>query len=235
MLELLVWCVCGMALSAALGAMVVRTKETLQFATRRTCSVCAVPARPVDLFPVAGYVAMHARCYRCQSVQPWQYLLIDVVAGVAFLWLGARAGVNVGTLALGVAVILLCYVAWFDYRAHRVPERLVVPAALLALVGNWWLGASLFSVIFGGLLLGSFAAVQHLLSDRLLSGGEVRLHMAVGFLLGIVGGVYALVVSYVLGALVGLYLLRSQRVVAHGHVPHAFFLILSALALLFLR
>jgi prepilin signal peptidase PulO-like enzyme (type II secretory pathway) len=233
--ELLLWGVCGMLLSAALGAVVVRTKETLQFATRRTCSVCAVPARPVDLFPVAGYVAMHARCYRCNAVQPWQYLLIDVAAGVIFWWLAVRAGVNVGTLFLGVAAILLCYLAWFDYRANHVPERLVLPAAILALLGNWWLGAPLFSVLFGGLLLGSFAAVQHLLSERLMSGGEVRLHVAVGFFLGVVGGIYAVAVSYLLGALVGIFLLRTRKAVPHGHVPHAFFLIISALALLFVR
>jgi leader peptidase (prepilin peptidase)/N-methyltransferase len=235
MWEIWLWGVIGMLISAGLGAVVVRTADTLKWATRRTCSVCAVPARPVDLFPVAGFVAMHARCYRCQAVQPWQYLAIDLLAGGTFMWLAVRAGVNVGTLFLGVAVILLAYTAWFDYRTARMPEGLLVATAILAILGNWWLGAPMFSVIFGGLLLGSFAAIQHLLARDLVTGGEVRLYMAVGFLLGVTGGSLALILSYVVGGLAGVYLLRSGRRTADSHVPQAFFLIITALGCLFVR
>ncbi len=235
----------GLIAGGVANACVMRTRESLIFTTSRACSLCAQPAHPKEMLPVIGYFAVKGRCQRCKAVIPWQYPATELVFGCLFLLFAARAlgwwglglPLHIGADeafwlfvrdALIASALILIFV--FDYRASIIPDRLTIPAMIVALVFNVALGIPLLTLLFGGLLLGSFFAVQFLVSNgRWVGGGDIRMGLLMGFLLGPWLGVVALLLAYMLGAMAGVYLLVTKKRALSSHVPFGTFMALATI------
>ncbi|MHC9042990.1 prepilin peptidase [Microbacterium saperdae] len=107
-----------------------------------------------------------------------------------------------------------------DARTHRLPNRIVLPtlAGLLVLVLLDAAGTGethgLIRALLGALILGGFYAVLRLLSPAGMGGGDVKLALVIGLVLGWHGW-QALAVgaasAFVLGALYALALIALRR------------------------
>jgi leader peptidase (prepilin peptidase)/N-methyltransferase len=152
----------------------------------------------------------------------------------AFLALALAAFVVVG-LRLGV----------IDWRTHRLPDRIVLPAypAAVALLGaaagtagEWY---RIIGMGAGGALLWAAFAALHLLFRRGLGLGDVKLAGLLGLYLGFAGwpGLWwGPVVAVVLAGAWSLALVASRRATLRSSVPFGPFLITgAALALAVLR
>lgn len=232
--------VLGLLVGGLANAFVMRTKESLIFTTARSCAVCATPVGAKELLPLVGYFMVKGRCNRCKAVTPWQYPATELVFGLLFVVFAARVlglwnldfptfvnGDHAWLLFVRDALIasLLVLVFIFDYRASIIPDRLTIPAMIIALIANLMLGVDVVTLLLGGFLLGSFFAVQFLISKgRWVGGGDIRLGMVMGFLLGPWLGLEALLISYVAGSMVGVGLLISQKRDMQSHVPFGTFM-----------
>lgn len=242
--------VAGLLVGGLVNAVVMRTRESLLFTVARSCAVCAEPISSQEYLPIFGYFAVRRRCGECQAVIPWQYPATELVFALLFLVFAARAmGLWVDALpafvsanesfllfvrdALMVTSLILVFV--FDYRASIIPDRVTIPAIVAAIICNLALGLSPVTMLLGGLFLGGFFAVQFLASSgRWVGGGDIRMGMLMGFLLGPWVGIAALLVAYVFGALLGAVLVVSKKRRLSSHVPFGTFMALATiLAMLF--
>ncbi len=235
--------IAGLLAGGVANARVMRTRESLIFTTSRACSICAEPLHPKELLPVFGYFAVKGRCHRCRAVIPWQYPATEAVFALLFVVFAARAlglwGLELPSYvassevfvlfvrdALMVSALVLIFV--FDYRASVIPDRLTIPAILIATLANLALGLPLASILLGGLLLGGFFAIQFLLSNgRWVGGGDIRLGVLMGCLLGPWLGVVALLLAYIAGSILGLGLIVTKRRHLDSHVPFGTFMALA--------
>lgn len=235
--------VAGLMVGGLVNALVMRTKESLIFTTSRSCAVCATPVCVEEMLPLVGYFMVKGRCKRCQAVTPWQYPATELVFGILFFVFAARAlglwGLELPTFvsvnqvwllfvrdALIASLLVLIFI--FDYRAYIIPDRLTIPAMIIALVANLLLGVDVVTLLLGGFLLGGFFAVQFLISKgRWVGGGDIRVGMLMGFLLGPWLGLEALLISYVAGSLVGVGLLISRKRDMSSHVPFGTFMVIG--------
>ncbi|PCE14224.1 hypothetical protein AUC47_06235 [Microbacterium sp. SZ1] len=110
---------------------------------------------------------------------------------------------------LGLVVVAARLVV-IDLRAHRLPDRIVLPtlgALLLLAVVDAALTRDAASLIRGGLgllILGGFYALLRLISRDGMGGGDVKLAAAIGLVLGWHGWqelVVGAAAAFVLGAL----------------------------------
>jgi leader peptidase (prepilin peptidase)/N-methyltransferase len=233
--------VLGLFLGAIMNAKILRSEESMEFTSERKCGVCAVPLSAKEMLPIVGYMAMRGRCKKCSAVVPWQYPATELAVGILFALFAARALLHIelpdfvtanetGVLFVrdAIMVLALVLVFMFDYRASIIPDRVTIPAILVAIILNLWLGMDAGMMLLGGLIIGGFFAVQYLLSNgRWVGGGDVRMGMLMGFLLGPVLGVVGLFLSYILGAIIGIFLLVVKRRELDSHVPFGTFLALS--------
>lgn len=242
-LYLVLAAVAGLLAGGIANARVMRTKESLVFTTARSCSVCAHPAHPKEYLPLFGYFAVKGRCQRCTAVIPWQYPATEVAFALLFAVFAARSfgmfGLDIPVYvsanealllfvrdALMVSALILVFI--FDYRAYIIPDRITIPAMIIAILCNVALGVPVMPILVGGLLLGGFFAVQFLVSQgRWVGGGDIRMGMLMGFLLGPWLGLVALLLSYISGAIVGVGLLASKRREMGSHVPFGTFMALA--------
>lgn len=122
--------------------------------------------------------------------------------------------VHIGLVGIGIWLLVI------DVRTHRLPNRIVLPtlAALLALVGIDVLvtgrSGPLIGAVIGMLVLGGIYAVLRATSRGGIGGGDVKLAVVIGLVLGWHGW-QALAVgaasAFVLGALYALALMALRR------------------------
>lgn len=242
--------VLGLISGAFVNTFLLRTPDGLRFtAGTRKCVTCARPMHKKDHFPLVSYLVLQGKCRACKSIIPWQYPALELSMGVLFVlfaWqiLSGDAGVPPfardasDAIALFIrnatVTMLLLPIFMFDWRASIIPDRLSIPAMILALALNAAMGADPVIMIFGGVLLGAFFALQYLASrGTWVGGGDIRLAMVMGFLLGPELGVTALLFAYIIGALVGLYLVLYRRRDLRSHVPFGTFMVIGTYLSLF--
>ena len=241
--------VLGVLAGGVVNACLLRTRDGLRFTFgRRACVTCARTMAFADHVPIVSFIKLRGRCRGCTAVIPWQYPAVEIALGVLFALFALRAFTGYGApdfvalapwyaepLALfirdAIMAMLLVPIFMFDYRASVIPDRLSVPAIAIAFLMNAVLGANIAGMALGGLALGSFFAVQYVVSrGAWVGGGDIRMGLLIGVLLGLQLGLVALLLSYVLGSLAGLFLIATKRRSLHSHVPFGTFIVLGIFA-----
>lgn len=236
----------GVVVGSVINATVLRTKAGLPLMSRARCVTCVEPIAWFDLVPIASYVALKGRCRRCSAAIEWQYPAVEVAMGGLFglcalrvlLGWGVPSYIANGEEALlffrdALVSVFLVIIFLYDFRFSLIPDRFSIPAIVAAVLFNIALGAPGWSMLLGGLAIGSFFAIQFLASQgKWIGGGDIRMGMLMGFYLGFPLGVVALFLSYVFGAAGGMLLLAFRHRRLDSHVPFGTFLALGTIVAL---
>ena len=105
--------------------------------------------------------------------------------------------------AKGLLVLWAGYLAWMDFRQHRLPNGLTLGAAGLGIIyilvrGHSWLGAEPGSAFAAGVL--AVLLLAPCLYWGWLGAGDIKMLAAIGFL----GGVQILAVTFVIASFLAL-------------------------------
>jgi leader peptidase (prepilin peptidase)/N-methyltransferase len=162
------------------------------------------------------------------------YPIVETVTGILFgaamYWYGPTP-LGVVRTAFGCAMIVLFVI---DLQHRILPNAITVPGAVIGLVISVFLPpgwvSSLIGVLVGGGLL--FAVAEAYYRVRGVDGlgmGDVKMLAMIGAFLGWKLTIVTLVLSSVLGALVGLLVIVSRRGDLKYALPYGTFLALAGL------
>lgn len=221
-----------------INVVVFRSENNQTLLGRSKCRTCQKPISAMDLIPVISYFALKGRCRSCSAVIEWQYPVVEIVMGVLFGLLYARAAMfyNVPSfvdahewmllfLRDAIMSVFLLIIFIYDLRFSYILDRFSVPAMIIALGFNLLLGAPLSSLLLGGFAIGGFFAFQFLISrGAWIGGGDIRMGLLMGFYLGLSQGLLALFLSYVLGSIIGIGLILSKKRKLDSQVPFGTFM-----------
>ena len=231
----------GVGVGSLLNTLVFRTKAEKGLKEPSACMSCQNPISKKDLIPVLSYFHLRGRCRKCSAVIEWQYPAIEMLTGVLFAIVFARAfygfalpefvdaGEWVWLFVRDAAMIVFLTIVFvYDFRYKVILDKYSIPAILVAFIFNLAMGADVLSMLVGGLLVGAFFAVQFLLSrGKWIGGGDIRLGVLMGVLLGPALGLVGLFLAYVIGALAGVYLILKKHQKLDDHIPFGTFLSVS--------
>lgn len=181
------------------------------------CPACGTRVSSRDNIPVVSYVLLRGRCRACRVRISARYPLVE--AATATLWVAAALlveGVEAAAFTAAASTVLLVLAA-IDIEHRRVPNVIVVPATLAAVV---WVGGAAVARGTPGMLLwalGSGAALFLLLFFvAAVTGGmgygDVKLAAFIGVVTGRFGPEIALVAAmaaFIGGGLVALALVAG--------------------------
>jgi prepilin signal peptidase PulO-like enzyme (type II secretory pathway) len=237
--------VIGLFVGSFLNVVVFRTHEDDSFIKGRSkCQSCEIPLGPQDLVPVLSYIALRGRCRHCKSVISWQYPVIEVATGLAFVLLSIHVPnghlFNLGLWTDGLFARNLLFTCFlivlfvYDLRYMLILDRFTIPAMIIALLLNLLGGfVSPELMLSGAVVLGGFFWLQFVLSKGTwVGGGDIRLGVVMGLMLGIWHGLAALFLAYILGAIVGVALLVSKKATRKTQLPFGVFLTLATFIML---
>ncbi len=229
--------VLGLVVGSFLNAVIYRLKVEVSFLKGRSyCPFCKHNLRAVDLVPLLSFIALRGRCRYCTKKISWQYPLVELGTMVAFLLLYWHFGLTNDFFVYLVYSCILMVVFVYDLRYYLILDRVSLPAiALAAILSIFVLQISVLHVLIGAVLGGGFFLLQFLVSrGRWIGGGDIRLGVVMGAMLGYPNVLVALFIAYILGSVIGVFLILSGRKKWQSRVPFGTFLsVATFLAFLF--
>lgn len=199
---------------------------------RSACMACGHRIAAYDNVPLVSWVLLRGRCRHCDAPIAWRYPAVE--AAIALLVAGAvlRFGLSLDALLASFFSAVLVTLSAVDLEHRIVPNRIVVPAAAVTLVGQMLLHPSLEWAL-GAAGASGFLLVAALAYPRGMGMGDVKLALLLGAMLGrtvavglMVGFLAALVPAVVL-------VIRHGAGARRIAIPFAPFLAAGALTALF--
>lgn len=192
------------------------------------CGSCGHEIRWHQNIPVLSYVLLRGRCASCKTRISPRYPLVELITAGLFALCAYRFGITpTGALWAAFGALLVCQFL-IDFDTQFLPDSLNYPLLWLGLVGAamGWTGVSLNAAVWGAVFgYLSLWLVYH--GFRLITGkegmgyGDFKLLAALGAWLGADYLIAIILVSSLVGAVIGL-TLRFAGKLAHKDIPIAF-------------
>lgn len=203
----------GAAIGSFLNVIVLRTKKRQQYWTGRSrCPRCRRPLRWFDEIPVVSYILLRGRCRGCRKPISAQYLIVEILTGLAVMFVWRAFGLSWAFLPALVAVGSMILLGLYDARWSLLPDQfsfLLVAAGLaVALMSR----QPPIDILFGGAAGAGFFGLQYVASNRRWVGsGDILLGLGLGLLLGWRWLALAIFLAYFFGAIVAAVLILRRR------------------------
>lgn len=215
-LEAALWFAFGLIFGSFTNVLILR-HGTRSLDGRSSCPRCGKTLQWYELIPVISWIMLRGRCASCAKPISVQYPLVELAAGISFAAFGL-APLPVIAQMLGCAIAIL-FIAIFVYDLYHMimPDRWVWSFNALALVLSLYLlylfapaGAWMPYVwlLAAGPLVSLPLFLMWFVSRGMWMGfGDVKFALGMGWLLGLGYGYLALMYSFVIGAIVGVFIL----------------------------
>ena len=124
----------GSAAGAALGRW--PDGGSLLRPARSRCASCASVLRPRDLVPILSWLALRGRCAMCGAPIDPRLILLEGGSAVLVALVVHRHGPTLLGVLLAVGTVAVLLATLTDLSCRRIPDRLTVPLAVIALAGT---------------------------------------------------------------------------------------------------
>jgi len=233
MLDGAVWASVG-ALGAAVGSFLnvvaLRSERGERPTGRSRCPHCARTLSWHELVPIASYLFLRGRCRTCRTPLTLQYPLVEGATAAAFVGVVLHVlaapvcAVSSGFLPLPcvltlvlhlVCASLLIVLTVCDLRTKLIPDRFSYPFAalactLLCLAPD--AADRTVALLAAPALFLPFFLLWDLSDERWMGLGDAKLALGIGWFLGPVGGLSAVLYAFWIGAVVSLVQLLVARI-----------------------
>lgn len=232
----------GLLIGSFLNVVILRTRSGKGLGGRSHCPGCGALIRWFDNVPLASFAWLRGKCRACRKRISFQYPLVEAATAFLFalsVWVRLSGGemdrevlLMIGRDWFVAAVLVAVFV--YDMRWYEIPDRFSIPGIVTAAAFSLALGAAWRSLALAAAVGGGFFLVQYAVSrGRWIGGGDIRLGVLMGAVLGWPQVVAALFLAYVGGAIIALGLVAAGRKSWGEAVPFGTFLVPATAVTLF--
>ena len=175
------------------------------------CPSCEAPIKPYDNIPVLSWLLLRGRCRTCSARISARYPLVEASTAILFAAVVAVHHADTAALVLGLVLIaFLVPIALIDLDHRIIPNRLTLPAAVLAVV----LGTALdpggqVGRLIAGAAAGAVLGLPALISPKGMGMGDAKLVAVLGLYLG-AAVAPAFFVAFLVGTAVGIAIIARK-------------------------
>jgi prepilin signal peptidase PulO-like enzyme (type II secretory pathway) len=215
--------------------------KRLSVATGKSmCPYCHHELSAKDLVPLLSWLSLRGRCRYCGKPISRQYPVVEAATALLFIasyvwWPSDITGTQVAVFVLWLLLLTgLMALLVYDVRWFLLPNRILYPLGALAIVQALLViiaADNPFTTVLNmvaGVAIGGglFYVLFQISKGRWIGGGDVKL----GWLLGLIAAtpgrsVLFIFLASLLGTLVSLPLMKSNRLNRHSLIPFGPFLI----------
>jgi len=234
----------GAAVGSFVNVLIDRTVEGRDWVKGRSkCDYCKKTLKWFDLIPILSFIVYRGKSRCCGKKLSYQYPVVEFIVGIMFAWwlmigfwffqlvnaplsvvqpaFWLITGILLAILALADLFygIVIMPVVWLGvgttiiYRLVLMLFGAFQPLDLLLAV----LVAGLFFILFWGLYKGT--------NGRGMADGDMYVALYMGILLGWPRGMVALLLSFIIGAVVGVFLILTKLRSRKQTIPFVPFMI----------
>ncbi len=242
MLYLLIFII-GTAIGSFLNVVICRLPEKKTIVKGRSeCPHCKAVLGLKDLIPILSFFVLKGKCGKCKKKISWQYPLVELATGLLFVFLAYFY--NIGESFANplfyrdlVFVSALVVIFMTDLRFYLIFDSVTFPMMVFAFAINVFILSNSSNwlevigyLVLAGLVGGGFFYIQHFISKgKWIGGGDIRLGVLMGFMLGWPNIIVGIFFAYIIGAFVSIILLTGQKKKMKSQVPFGVFLAIGTL------
>lgn len=180
---------------------------------RSNCDFCRHKLAWFDLIPVISFVSLKRKCRYCGKKISWQYPLVELTAGLLFLFAGNYNSMLIILLLNLMIVSGLVAIFVTDLKYRIIPDSVLIFLITVAFIFQLITKSSyIFSNMVIGLVTGLFFLMLVLITKgRGMGLGDVKYSFFMGFFLGFPKIIVAFYLSFLTGAIVSLILIMTAR------------------------
>ncbi|MFH1456847.1 MAG: prepilin peptidase [Patescibacteria group bacterium] len=237
----------GLIIGSFLNVVVFRLKNNKGFVIGRShCDNCKHILPWHENIPLVSFAFLGGKCSSCKQKISWQYPLVELATGLLFLT--ASIIIFRQNLLLYYSITLLLYyfitisfliiIFIYDLKYYLILDKVSIPAVIFVLIfklfiswpflSDYWLLG--LSAIIGG---GWFALQFYISKGKWVGGGDIRLGILMGLILGWPGILLALGLSYVGGTVILLPFVLLKKKGMKSQVPFGAFLVPATIIIMF--
>ena len=241
----LVSLVCGLCIGSFLNVCIYRMPlEKSIVRPRSMCPGCGRMIAWYDNIPVLSYLFLGAKCRGCRTHISMRYPVVELLTGVLFVAVWSRFGMSWMTLIFWIMVGGLVLATFVDFDHMIIPDTvsiggmffgLAASALVPELHGVQQTAAAMMKSIVG--LVAGFGSLwlvavvgKWIFKKDAMGFGDVKLLGAMGALLGVPGVVYTVLVSSLLGTIVGISLIALGGRAWQSRIPYGPYLAAGAVS-----
>ncbi len=193
--------------------------------SRSRCPHCGYGIKGYENIPIISFLFLRGKCSSCKGRISWRYPLVELATACLFLTTLLHFGPTTqGFTALAFTAVLVALTG-IDADTQLLPDNITLPLMWLGIAVNYFgvftdLESSVMGAIGGYLILWSIYHLFRLLTGKEGMGyGDFKLLAAVGAWLGWQMLPLAVLLSSVVGAVIGLLLMGTGRLKRDKPMP----------------
>ncbi len=197
------------------------------------CPHCKKPIAPWQNIPVLSFILQKGRCRSCKVKISYRYPLVEALTAVILLWVFLVHGFTLTTLGFSLLSLGLIALSFIDLDEQILPDNITLPLLWLGLLFSLSVSFirpadAILGAIAGYLLLWLVGGVYKLLRRREGIGqGDYKLLALLGAWTGWQTLPFILLLSSVIGAIMGTILILLRRQSMQKPLPFGPYLCLA--------
>jgi leader peptidase (prepilin peptidase) / N-methyltransferase len=235
----------GLCIGSFLNVCIYRIPNDLSIVRPRSfCPGCRAPITWYQNIPVLSYLVLRGRCQTCRMPISARYPLVELLTGALFVAVWNRFGLDPLTLIFWIMISGLIVATFVDFDHMIIPDSISIGGMVFGIIASV-LVPTLHSTDVVKLALiqsgiGLIAGVGSLWLVAIIGRwvfkkdamglGDVKLLGAVGALLGLPGVVYTILISSIVGTIIGLTMIALGGHQWRSRLPYGPYLAVAAVS-----
>ena len=228
----------GTIIGSFINVVVLRYNTGLSFAKGRSkCFSCGKTLFWYELVPLFSFIFLGGKCLSCNSKISYQYPIVEFITGLVFPLIFIKTGISIFLPFYLVIFSILIAIAVYDVKHKIIPDGMVLSFSLLSIIllfSSGFILPNILDLLAGPILASFFAFFWLISSGKWMGLGDAKLALGVGWLLGFSGGVFAIMLSFWIGAIFSLFIILLEKInlfkwgiTIKSEIPFAPFIILA--------
>lgn len=245
MINFLIFFILGAIIGSFLNVVVLRYNTGLSFVKGRSkCFSCGKELKWYELLPILSFLFLKGRCSECGSKISLQYPLVEFVTGIVFSLVFFKTNLSILLPVYLVVSAILIAMSVYDLKHKIIPDGLVFTFDAIALIlffikigfTGAFSGQGFLDLLAGPILFIFFALLWSISSGKWMGFGDAKLALGVGWFLGLIGGISAIMFAFWIGAIFSLIVMALEKLnlsrlglTIKSEIPFAPFIIIAVL------
>jgi len=176
--------------------------------------------RAKDNIPLISWLLLKGKCRDCGKAISKRYPIVELLTAVAFTMSFLRLGFSAYAILVSAALAILIAIAYIDKDTMTIPNSLIIALLIVAIISLFTgVHMSLFSRFIGAICISLPMLILTLLVPGAFGGGDMKLMVAAGFMLGWQGALLATFIAILGAGAKSIYLLVSGHIKVGTHIP----------------
>lgn len=200
------------------------------------CTTCGSKIKPYDLIPVISWIFLRGKCRKCGEKISSRYAIVELATAILFLLTYFQYGVSIYLVKYLILIPFLIVIALIDYdtmEVYTATTWLAIAMGIISLGVNFYLGEPVSTYVYGA-ILGAGSITFIILMSKLILGtdgmgwGDAEICGLCGLFLGFKLTFAMMFFSFIIGGVIGVYLLRVKKKNGRSEMPFGPSIIMAA-------